>query len=393
MKRSIRELVGLKGKVILLRVDFNVPMDEGGKILDTTRIDNVIPTINYLIEQNAKVVILSHLGRPNGYELRKSLWPVAMVLMQKLSCNVDFCNSVIGEEAKKKIKYLKEGNVLLLENVRFYKGEEACDMGFAREMAKLGDIYVNDAFATSHRKNASTYALARVLPNAIGLLMENELKNLSQSLEKPQHPFVAILGGAKVDTKLSIINKFISLADTIIIGGAMAYTFLAAKGEKVGMSIVDNSRITEAKAILDSAKEQGKKILLPVDHIAISTSDSKSSVVKVNELKGDLKGFDIGEETISLFSKEIENAKQIFWNGPMGMFERPQFSNGTKKIAQAVALSKAYSIAGGGDTVNAIKTFGISNQISFVSTGGGASMEFLEKGTLPCIEVIQEQIR
>ena len=393
MKRTVKDLVGLKGKVVLLRVDFNVPMDETRKILDSTRIDNALPTINYLIEQKARVVILSHLGRPKGFEVQKSLWPVAMELMNKLPCNVDFCNAVIGDEVKYRIKYLKEGNVLLLENTRFYEGEDKCDMDFAREIAALGDIYVNDAFGTAHRKNASTYALARLMPNAIGLLMEKEIENLSKVIENPKRPFVAILGGAKVDSKIQIIDKLLEIADTIIIGGAMAYTFLLARGEMVGMSLVQNDYIEYARQTLIKAEEAGKKILLPIDHVGVSTSDRKSTVYKVKTLKGDLAGYDIGEETIELYRNEINNASQIFWNGPVGMFEKPEFANGTKKIAEAFANSNAYSVVGGGDTVSAINSFGTAKGFDFISTGGGASMEFFENGTLPCIEVIQEKIR
>lgn len=393
MKRTVKDLVGLKGKVVLLRVDFNVPMDETGKILDSTRIDNALPTIKYLIEQKARVVILSHLGRPKGFEIHKSLWPVAMELINKLPCGVDFVNAVIGDEVKNRIKYLQEGNVLLLENTRFYEGEDKCDMDFAREIAALGDIYVNDAFGTAHRKNATTYALARLMPNAIGLLMEKEIENLSKVVKDPKRPFVAILGGAKVDSKIQIIDKLLALADTIIIGGAMAYTFLVARGEMVGMSLVQNDYIEYARQVLLKAEETGKKILLPVDHVGVSTSDRKGQVCKVKTLKGDLAGYDIGEETIALFKTEIDNASQIFWNGPLGMFEKPEFANGTKKIAEAVAHSNAYSVVGGGDTVSAVNSFGVSKGIDFISTGGGASMEFFENGTLPCIEVIQEQIR
>ncbi len=392
MKRTIKDLVGLKGKVVLVRVDFNVPMDEGGRILDDTRIKNVIPTIKFLTDQQARVVLLSHLGRPKGFDTKKSLYPVALELMKKLDCNVDFINAVVGSQVKKRIKQLKEGNVLLLENTRFYKEEDACDMEFAREIASYGDIYVNDAFGSAHRKNATGFALARVLPNAIGLLMEKEIENLSFAIKEPKRPFVAILGGAKVDTKIKIIEKFIEKADCLIIGGAMAYTFMLAKGEMVGMSKIQEDKIEIAREILEKAEAAGKKILLPVDHIGVSTSDSKGKIEKVDKLKGDLAGYDIGEKSIELFKKEIDKASQIFWNGPLGMFENPKFSNGTKKIAEAVANAKAFTIVGGGDTVNAINTFKVADKIDFVSTGGGASMEFIEQGTLPCIEVIQQKI-
>ncbi len=392
MKRTIKDLVGLKGKVVLTRVDFNVPMDEGGKILDDTRIRNVIPTIKYLTERGARVVLLSHLGRPKKFDTKKSLYPVAIELMKLLECNVDFINAVIGTEVKRKIKDLKEGNVLLLENTRFYKEEDLCDMVFARELASYGDIFVNDAFGSAHRKNATGFALARVLPNAIGLLMEKEIANLSLAIKEPKRPFVAILGGAKVDTKIKVIEKFIEKADCLIIGGAMAYTFMVAKGEMVGMSMIQEDKLEVAREILEKAEAKGKKILLPIDHVGISTSDRKEKIEKVDKLKGDLAGYDIGEKSIELFKNEIDNASQIFWNGPVGMFENPKFANGTRKIAEAVASSKAFTIVGGGDTVNAINTFKVADKIDFVSTGGGASMEFIEQGSLPCIDVIQQKI-
>lgn len=392
MKRTVKDLVGLKGKVVLLRVDFNVPIDDTGKILDNTRIINALPTIKYLIKQKARVVILSHLDRPKGYDIRKSLWPIALMLTKALPCNVDFSNSVIGKEAKGRIANLKEGNILLLENTRFYEEETKCDMQFAREIASMGDIFVNDAFGVAHRKNASNYGLARLLPNAMGLLMQKEVNILSKSIEDPRLPFVAVLGGAKVTTKTNILKKFIEKASCVIIGGAMAYTFLKAKGENVGASIVDNESLETAKEILDYAKINKKRILLPIDHIAVSQSDRRREVVNIKNLRGDLVGYDIGPATIELYSKVIAKAGQIFWNGPMGMFEKSEFSAGTNAIALAIANSKAYSVVGGGDTVSALNKVGCGKRINFISTGGGATMEFLDKGSLPCIDVIQDKI-
>lgn len=393
MKRTVKDLAKLKGRVVLMRVDFNVPIDDNGEILDTTRIKNALPTIKYLTEKGAKVVLMSHLGRPEGYDVRKSLWPIAMMLMKALPCNVAFCNSLVGDEVKQRIKLMREGTVLLLENTRFFDGEKECDMALAREIAKLGDVFVNDAFGAAHRKNASTFGVARVLPNAIGFLMEKEIKALSESIDNPKRPFVAVLGGAKVKTKVAILRKFIEKADTIIIGGAMAYTFLKAKGVNVGRSIVDKESLAVAKEILEYAQENGKKLLLPVDHVALSESDRSRTLRTTRKLGGDLVAYDIGLASISLFKKEIASAKQIFWNGPMGMFENQYFMTGTQEIALAIAHSKAYSIVGGGDTVSAVNKLGLAKKISFISTGGGASMEFLEKGTLPCIEVIQEKVR
>lgn len=394
MKRTVKDLAGLKNRVVLMRVDFNVPIDDTGEILDTTRIDNALPTIKYLVEKGARVVLMSHLGRPDGYDVRKSLWPVAMMLMKALPCNVAFCNSLVGDEVKERIKMMREGTVLLLENTRFFDGEVECDMKLSREIAKLGDLFVNDAFGAAHRKNASTYGVARVLPNALGLLMEKEIEVLTNAIEEPKHPFVAVLGGAKVKTKVAILHKFIEKADTIIIGGAMAYTFLKAKGINVGASLVDKSSIEVAQEIMKYAEENGKKLLLPVDHIALSNSDKSRTLHTTKRLGGDLVGYDIGPATIALFKKEIASAKQIFWNGPMGMFENPYFASGTHEIAIAIANAKnAYTIVGGGDTVSAVNQFELADKMNFISTGGGATMEFMEKGSLPCIDIIQERVK
>ena len=393
MKRTVKDLAKLKGRVVLVRVDFNVPIDEAGEILDTTRIVNALPTIKYLVEKQAKVVLMSHLGRPDGYDVRKSLWPIAIMLMKALPCSVAFCNHLIGDEVKERIKLMKEGTVLLLENTRFYEGETSCDMTFSREIAKLGDIFVNDAFGAAHRKNASTYGVARVLPNALGLLMKKEINVLSKSIEQPKRPFVVVLGGAKVKTKINILKRFIEKADSIIIGGAMAYTFLKAKGINVGNSIVDENNLDTALEIIEYAKENGKKLLLPVDHSAISESDRAKTIRTTKKLGGDLVGYDIGPATIALYKKEIASAQQIFWNGPMGLFENAYFSTGTHEIALAIAGSKAYSVVGGGDTVSAVNQYHLAKHINFISTGGGATMEFLEKGSLPCIDVIQEKVK
>lgn len=390
MKRTIKDLVNLKGKVVLLRVDFNVPMDDGGKILDTTRIDNELPTIKYLTEQKAKVVILSHLGRPDGYDVRKSLWPISIILSRKLDSNVSFCNYCLGDEVKERIKMLPEGDVLLLENVRFYKEEEECDMKFARELASMGDLFVDDAFGVAHRKHASNFGIARILPNAIGFLMEKEINALNQILENPRRPFVAVLGGAKVSTKTKILEKFIDKADTILIGGAMAYTFLRAMGQDVGQSIVNNESIAVAKSILDAARDAGKKLLLPVDHVAMHAKSK--SVITTSKLYGDLVGFDIGPRTIELYKKELMSAGEIFWNGPMGMYENSAYRNGTQSIAEIIAHTKAYTSVGGGDTVATVNLFGLSNKFDYISTGGGATLKYLEEGSLPAVDVIQEKI-
>lgn len=393
MKRTVKDLAGLKGKVVLLRVDFNVPIDENGRILDTTRIINALPTIKYLIKEGARVVLLSHLDRPKGFELRKSLWPIALLLMRKLPCNVDFCNKTIGDEVKERIKHLKDGNVLLLENTRFYEGETKCDMNFAKELASLGNIFVNDAFGVAHRENASNYGIARILPNAIGLLMEKEITELGQAMENPKKPFVAVLGGAKVETKVKILNKFIDQADVILIGGAMAYTFLYAMGLPIGESIYFKDSVETAKEILARAKKLGKTLLLPVDHVCVRKTDKKQKVLTTNEMVDDMVGYDIGPKTIALYKKEIMKAGQIIWNGPMGMYEDPRFKNGTYQIAKAITETKGYTIVGGGDSVAAVNSFKLGKKIDYISTGGGATLKFLEDGTLPCIDVIQEKIK
>lgn len=391
MKRTIKDLVNLKGKVVLLRVDFNVPLDEGGKILDVTRIKNELPTIRFLVSKGARVVILSHLGRPDGYDVRKSLWPISIYLSKNLKCGVSFSPTVLGEETRERIKLLKDGNVLLLENVRFYKEEEECDMKFAREIASMGDIFVNDAFGTAHRKHATTYGLARLLPNAIGFLMEKELTNLDTILNNPKRPFVVVLGGSKVGTKVKILERFIEKADTILIGGAMAYTFLKAKGFDVGASKVDDENIEVATNVLNKASELGKKILLPIDHVCIKGKDPHPIVV--TNLRGNMVGYDIGPRTVKYYAKEIDGAGEIFWNGPVGMYENANFRNGTRSIAEAIANSKAHSSAGGGDTVAMINLFNLGKKFNYLSTGGGATLEYLEEGTLPAIEVIQEKIQ
>lgn len=392
MKRTVKDLVGLKDKVVLLRVDFNVPLDDSGKILDDTRIINALPTIEYLIKQEAKVVILSHLGRPKGFNVRMSLWPIALVLMRKLPCNVSFCYNVIGAEAKDRVANLKGGNVLVLGNTRFYQEETECDMKFAKEIASMGSVFVNDAFGVAHRENASNFGLARILPNAIGLLMEKEMTVLSQAMEEPKKPFVAVLGGAKVQTKVKILNKFIEKADVILIGGAMAYTFLAAMGQPIGESIYYPDSINVAKEILAKAKQEGKTILLPVDHVCTHKSDKKNRKYVVDKMIGDMVGYDIGDKTIKLYADEIAKAGQIFWNGPMGLYEQKAFEKGTLEIAKAIGNAKGYSIVGGGDTVAAVNHFRLGDKMNYISTGGGATLKFLEEGTLPCIEVIQEKI-
>lgn len=342
MKRTVKDLKNIKGKRILLRCDFNVPLDKYGDILDDNRIYAAIPTIKYLVEKGARVIVCSHLGRPVGYDKYLSLFPVSVYLMKSFPNRVKFCNKVIGPEVDDAVSKMKDGEIVVLENLRFMKGEEENSPSFVDELVKLADIYVDDAFGVTHRKHASNYGVALKLPNAIGFLIEKELNGFNKAFSTPIHPFVAIFGGAKVADKLNLINNVLEKADTIIIGGGMAYTFLQAKGYNIGDSIVALDLIDDAKAILDKAKEKGIKILLPVDHVALY----KDKVVKTSQLERGMTALDIGNKSIKLFTQEILKAKQIIWNGPVGKYEDNRFKKGTIKIAKAVAKSNAYSVVG-----------------------------------------------
>ncbi len=387
MKKTIRDLKDIKGKRVFLRCDFNVPLDNYGDILDDTRISAEVPTIKYLADKGARVILCSHLGRPKcSYDKYLSLFPVAVYLMKVFPNKVKFSRAPAGPDAQREVEKLKDGEILLLENVRFLEGEEANSPKVVQELSKLADIYVNDAFGVCHRKHASTYGLSVKLPNAIGFLIEKEINIFEEALKSPKHPFVAIFGGAKVDDKISLIHNVMDKADTIIIGGGMAYTFLQAQGRKVGKSIVSLDKVDDAQEILETAKAKGIKILLPVDHLALIKS--KDKVIKTKTLDGEMIGLDIGNETIKLFTKEIANARQIIWNGPVGKYEDGRFKKGTTKIAKAVAKADAYSIVGGGDSVSAIKTCGFADRIGHLSTGGGASLKLMEGKPLPALEVI-----
>lgn len=392
MKRCIRDLVDLEGKKILLRTDFNVPMDNVGRIIDKTKIIAEVPTIKYLVDKGAKVIICSHLGRPKGFEISLSLWQISLVLMQYFPGKVQFSQKTVGDSVQKQIDSLSNGSILLLENVRFHEGETKDDPVFAKELASLADLYVNDAFGCCHRKHASTYGVARLLPNAIGFLVEKEINALEDAMKKPKRPFVAIFGGLKVEDKIKVLRNIVDIADTILIGGAMAYPFLVAKWISVGLSPNRPECVAIADEILKEAEAKGKKILLPIDHVAIRAEDRKKKPFITDELRANMIGCDIGPKTIALFEKEIKNAKQVLWNGPLGKYEERQFRGGTIRIAQIVGESKSFSIVGGGDSVSAINKSGKANMISHLSTGGGATMKLFEGNSLPCIEVIQERI-
>ncbi len=385
MKRTIRDLKNIKGERILLRCDFNVPLDNWGDILDDTRIVAAIPTIQYLQKQGAKLIVCSHLGRPKGYDKFLSLFPVAVVLMKYFPNKVKFCNKTIGDEVKTAIKNMKNGEILVLENLRFHAGEEKNDPAFVKELASLADFYVDDAFGVAHRKHASNYGVALKLPNAIGFLIEKEIQVFNKAFEKPAHPFVAIFGGAKVADKLNLINNVMDKADTIIIGGGMAYTFLKAQGENIGDSIMSADQIENAKKILFEAQNKGIKILLPIDHVCLTENER---VVRTSKIGNGMTALDIGNNTIRMFAQEIKNAKQIVWNGPLGKYEDDRFKKGTMKIARAVAKSGAYTIVGGGDSVSAINECGVADKINHLSTGGGASLKLMEGKVLPGVEVI-----
>ncbi len=386
MKKTIRDLEKLKGKRVLLRCDFNVPLDHWGDILDDTRIVAAVPTISYLSERGAKLILCSHLGRPKGYDKFLSLFPVAVRLMKFFPNKVKFCNKIYGEEVNLAISKMKDGDIIVLENLRFDEGEEKNSPSFVKKLSELADIYVDDAFGVAHRKHASNYGVALKMPSAIGFLVEKELKVFEDAFKNPKHPFVAIFGGAKVSDKLNLINNVINMADSIIIGGGMAYTFLFAQGHKVGNSICENNLVEDAKKILEKAKEKGIKILLPIDHIV--KIGNKDKAVKVKEIDDNMTALDIGPKTIKLFGNEILNAKQIIWNGPMGKYEEIAFSKGTMNIAKTVAKSEAYSIVGGGDSVSAVNLCGVAEKIDHLSTGGGASLKLMEGKTLPAVEVI-----
>ena len=395
-KKTIRDIPEpeLKGKRVLVRVDFNVPVDENRHITDDTRIVESLPTIKYLKERGAKVILVSHLGRPEGKFVEElKMDPVARRLEELLGEKVYKVDDCIGEEVEKAIVQLQEGEVLLLENIRFYPQEEANDEEFARALARLADIYVNDAFGTAHRAHASTAGVAKFLPAYAGFLMEKELEALGEKLNNPVRPFLAILGGAKVSTKIGVIRKLLEKVDALLLGGGMTYTFVKALGYEVGNSIVEDSMIEEASDILRIARERGVRLELPEDFVVAREAKEgvETKIVKWNQIPPDMAGFDIGPETIEKFGRYIQEARTIFWNGPVGVFEVEPFSRGTMAIARKIAESGAISVVGGGDTIAAIKKAGVEDKITHISTGGGASLEFLEGRALPGVEALQDK--
>ncbi len=392
-KKTVKD-IDVKGKKVLVRCDFNVPQDENGNITDTRRIVSSLPTIKYLIENGAMVILCSHLGRPKG-EVKKefSLAPVAKELSKELGIEVKLAMDIVGESAKSLTANMKEGEVVLLENVRFDAREEKNDSEMARELASLAQIYVNDAFGTSHRAHASTAGVADYLPAVSGFLIEKEIDFMGNALENPKRPFVAILGGKKVSDKIGVINSLLEKVDTLMIGGAMAYTFFKAQGYEVGNSICELDKLDLAKELMEKASKKGVKLMLPVDTKLGKEfdKDTESKTVKASEIPEGWEGFDIGEETIKLYKEELKNAKTIVWNGPLGLFEFDQFAIGTNEIAKTLAEVDAITIIGGGDSAAAIEKAGLADKMTHISTGGGASLEFLEGKKLPGIECLQDK--
>ena len=392
-KKTIRD-IDLKGKKVFVRCDFNVPMDEHQNITDNRRIVAALPTIKYLIDQKCKIILCSHLGRPKGkFKPEFSLAPVGKELSRLLGQEVLMTKDVIGDSAKTMAANLKEGQVMLLENVRFHREETDNDPEFAKQLASMADVYVNDAFGTAHRAHASTEGIAHYLPAVSGFLIEKELKFLGDALNNPKRPFVAILGGAKVSDKIGVIGNLLEKVDTLMIGGGMAYTFFKAQGYNVGNSLCEPDKCDLALSLMEKAKEKGVKLMLPVDTVIGKEfkPDTESKTVAWTDIPDGWEGFDIGEKTIEMFKEELKTAKTVVWNGPLGLFEFDKFAVGTNEIAKALAEIDATTIIGGGDSAAAVEKAGLADKMTHISTGGGASLEFLEGKKLPGIECLLDK--
>jgi phosphoglycerate kinase len=392
-KKTVED-IDVTGKKVLVRCDFNVPLDANGNITDPKRINEALKTIRYLISHKAKVILCSHLGRPKGeFNSKYSLTPVAAYLTKALGQEVKMAKDVVGESAKSIAASLKEGEVELLENVRFEKGEEKNDPAFAKQLASLAEIYVNDAFGTAHRAHASTAGVANYLPAVCGYLIQKEITVMGNALANPKHPFVAILGGAKVSDKIGVITNLLDKVDTLIIGGGMAYTFMKALGYSVGSSICEDDKVSLAKDIMDKAKAKGVKFLIPIDNVIGKEykEDTEFRRVDSDTIPDGWMGLDIGAKSCALFAESIQGAGTVVWNGPMGVSEWEHFASGTIAVAQAVADSGATSIIGGGDSAAAIEKLGFADKMTHISTGGGASLEFLEGKVLPGIACLNDK--
>jgi len=391
-KKSVRD-VEVAGKRVFVRVDFNVPL-ENGKITDDTRIRETLPTIRHLMERGAKIILASHLGRPKGKvveELR--LTPVAERLSELLGKPVQKADEAVGDAVKAKVAALRDGDVLLLENVRFYPGEEANDPELAKAFAELADLYVNDAFGAAHRAHASTEGIARHLPAVAGLLMEKEITVLGRALNNPDRPLTAIIGGAKVKDKIDVIDKMIEIADNILLGGGLVYTFLKAQGKEIGKSLLDDTKLEAALDFIEKAKRLGKNLMLPVDVVIADrfAADANTRVAGVDEIPPDWEGLDIGPKTAAAYADVIRASRMVVWNGPMGVFEMEPFAQGTRTVAQACAEAAAYTVIGGGDSAAAVEKFGLADRMDHISTGGGASLEFMEGKVLPGVAALQDK--
>lgn len=391
-KKSVRD-VEVAGKKVFVRVDFNVPV-ENGQITDDTRIRETLPTIKYLIEKGAKVILASHFGRPKGQvveELR--LTPVAAKLAELLGKSVVKADEAVGETVKAQAAALENGDVLLLENVRFYEGEEKNDPELAKAFADLADLFVNDAFGAAHRAHASTAGIAAYIPAVSGLLMEKELDVLGKALNNPERPFTAIVGGSKVKDKIAVIENLLNIADNVLIGGGLSYTFLKAQGYEIGKSLLDESKLDLALSFIAKAKEKGVNFLLPVDIVVADKfgADANTQIVGIDSIPADWEGIDIGPKTRELYADVIAKSKLVVWNGPMGVFEIEPFSHGTRAVAQACATTEAYTVIGGGDSAAATEKFHLAEQMNHMSTGGGASLEFMEGKALPGVVALNDK--
>ena len=393
-KKTIRD-IDLKDKKVLVRCDFNVPFDEEGKISDNRRIVAALPTIKYLLENNCKVILCSHLGRPKGeFNMAFSLKPVAEELSRLLGKEVKLANDVIGDSSKELTNNMKNGEIVLLENVRFEPGEEKNDEELSKKLASMAEIYVNDAFGTAHRAHSSTTGVASYLPAVSGFLIEKELEFLGKALEEPKRPFMAILGGKKVSDKIGVIDSLLEKVDTLLIGGGMAYTFLRAMGHSVGDSVCEEDKIDLAKELMEKAKQKNVKLMLPIDNVIADEFSNDANIKNINsdEIPDGWEGLDIGTKTIQEFEEELAKAKTVIWNGPLGLSEFSNFANGTDSIAKFLAdMKDVITIIGGGDSAAAIERIGISDKFTHISTGGGASLEFLEGKKLPGIEALLDK--